>query len=95
MSEEALVLRAVLEHVDERVAYLARGLQVVAVVTVGEDALPATPEDPVEPSREATGQTAHGVSEPPRVWCLHDQMNVVALQGKTGDARASSGGAGQ
>jgi hypothetical protein len=61
--ERALgVVAAVVEHVDQRVAHLARGAEDARVVALGEQ-LAAAAEATVEAARDADGEPLHAARE--------------------------------
>jgi hypothetical protein len=87
------VLEVVREHVDERVANLARCGEVASVMAVAPDPPALAGEEAVHTEGDADREAAHSVRELGVVIGLDDDVKVVCLDRVVDDAKAVAAGA--
>jgi hypothetical protein len=85
----APVLARVEKDVGQRVSHLARGLQHMQVVAVGED-WTAAAEGPVDRPGEPGTDRLHPAGEVARIRGLDEKVHVVSLEGIVNDAEATA-----
>src|SRR5438552_4809229 len=86
-----MVLLAVLEHVADRIADFARGLQDAVVVTVGEHLAMPLPE-PVQGSGNANEQALHAARDRAAVAAFDEEMQVVVQYRVVAEAEVAAAG---
>jgi len=78
------MLLAVLDHVDQRRAHLARSEERASMVAV-RDHLAAPPGQPVEPTSHPNPESLHRAPQRNLVLNLHQQMKMIALDREVDD----------
>lgn len=84
------MLSKVHEHIDERIAHLARAREVATVITIAPE-VPASSRFAVDGSCDAGGEPLHTSRELTPIARLDDEMNVIALHAEVNDAHAVFG----
>ena len=79
----------VLQHVDQSIPDLARGLERPRMVAVGPDSAPAA-EDPVHRLGEPDRETLDAPGESAAVGRLHDEVEVIVLHGELQNTETTS-----
>ncbi len=81
------VLRPVLKHIEQRSARLARGLELMCMVAVGEDGA-AVSQCAMDRARHANREPLHAARKGLLVRGLDDQMQMIRLNRKVNDAKS-------
>jgi hypothetical protein len=74
------------QHVSHRVRYFARRAQHVLVVAIGKDRT-ASPKTRIQRLRDPDSKPLHRAPESGRAFALHDEVEVISLDGVVDDAR--------
>jgi len=85
------VLPPILQHVNQRIADLARRPQSSCVKPITPDAA-APSEDPVHSLRDADGESLDPAREDTNIQRFDQQMDVIALHGEMQHAQAAARG---
>jgi hypothetical protein len=80
------VLPRVREYIDDRVAHLTWRFQCAAVPAVGPESSPPR-QEVVDVACDANGKPAHAARQCGPVARFHDEMKMIALNGKVDDAK--------
>ena len=79
----------VVEHIKEAAADLERRLEDAGVITISKEAT-APSQSSVQAARKANGEALNATRQAGLVVCLHQQVQVVVLDAKVGNAQAEA-----